>query len=64
MMIEPLAAPLADLKNARRESCVSINVVPPQEFLTVATKKCWLKKSLRSYVHSPQNSFVYTHQNY
>ena len=33
MMIEPLAAPLADLKNARRESCVSINVVPPGSFL-------------------------------
>ena len=29
MMIELLAAPLADLKNARRESCMSINVVPP-----------------------------------
>jgi hypothetical protein len=32
-MIDVLAAPLADLKNARLESCVSITVVP-QELLT------------------------------
>ena len=29
-MIELLAAPPADLKNARRESCVSITAVPPR----------------------------------
>ena len=44
MMIELLAAPLADLKNARRESCVSINVVPPPSGVSYSSYQEMLAK--------------------